>query len=94
MGLDARARRRWFGAIALGTALVMLIAGETGLKGRLSALGFLLYWLVCFALTSVAIFAAFLDVRALQNQIRREQKDLLDTTLRKIEKEAKGKGRR
>ena len=93
MGLEARARRRWFGAVALAMALAMLIGGETVLKGRLSAAGFLVYWLVCFALTSLAIFAAFLDVRALQDQIRQEQKDLLDTTLRKIEKEAKGKGR-
>jgi hypothetical protein len=93
MALDARARRRWFGAAALIVALGMLVAGETVLRGQLSPEGFLLYWLVCFALTSSAIFAAFLDVRALQQQIRQEQRDLLDTTLKKIEKEAKGKRR-
>jgi hypothetical protein len=91
MGLDARARRRWFGGAALAAALGMLIAGETVLRGRLSAESFLLYWLVCFLLTGSAIFAAFLDVRALQREIRREQRDLLDVTLEKIEREARGK---
>jgi hypothetical protein len=91
VGLDARARRRWFGGVALAAALGMLIAGETVLQGRLSAESFLLYWLVCFLLTGSAIFAAFLDVRALQQQIRQEQRELLDVTLKKIEREARGK---
>jgi len=93
MGLDATARRRWLGGIALLAALVMLIGGETALKGRLSPLAFVFYWLICFALTSVAIFMAFLDVRAVQRQTRQEQRDLLDSTLRKIEKDAKSKPR-
>ena len=94
MGLDARARRRWFGGAALAAALGMLIAGETVLRGRLSAESFLLYWLVCFLLTGAAIFAAFLDVRALQREIRQEQRELLDVTLETIEKEARGKRKR
>ena len=91
MGLDVRARRRWFGAAALVGALGMLVAGETVLRGRLSVESFLLYWLVCFLLTGSAVFAAFLDVRALQREIRQEQRELLDVTLKKIEREAKGK---
>jgi hypothetical protein len=91
MRLDATARRRWFGAVALLVALVMLTAGETVLKGRLSAVGFLLYWLICFGFTTLAFLAALLDVRALSRQTREEQRELLDTTLRTIEKEAQTK---
>ncbi len=91
MGLDATARRRWFGALSLVAALAMLIGGETVFKHRLSAFGFLVYWLICFAFTSLAFLAAFLDVRALSRRTRREQRELLDTTLRTIEKEAKTK---
>ena len=93
MGLEAASRRRWFGAATLFAALAMLIAGETFLKGRLSDLAFLCYWLICFALTTLAIFIAFLDVRAVQRRVRQEQRDLLDSTLKKIERDAQGKRR-
>jgi len=42
-------------------------------------------------LTTLAIIIAFLDVRALQRRIHQEQRELLDTTLKKIECEAKNK---
>lgn len=91
MALDASARRRWLGGLVLLAAVAMLICGETGLKGKLGILAFLIYWLVCFALTGLAIMAAFLDVRALQRRIRQEQRDLFESTLKKIEAEAKTK---
>jgi len=91
MDLDATARRRWFGGIVLFAALAMLLVGETLLKGRLAGFSFLIYWLVCFALTTLAIIIAFLDVRALQRRIHQEQRELLETTLKKIEREAKNK---
>ena len=91
MDLDATARRRWFGGIVLFAALAMLLVGETLLKGRLAGSSFLIYWLVCFALTTLAIIIAFLDVRALQRRIHQEQRELLETTLKKIEREAKNK---
>ena len=87
MGMDPKTRRRWFGAVVLVAALAMLIAGETLLPGRLSNAGFLLYWLVCSALTGLAIVVAFVDVRATQRRVREEQRDLFETTLRKIEQE-------
>ena len=89
MGLDATARRRWIGALALGAALGMLVAGETILKGRLQSTGFLVYWLICFVFTGLAIVVAFLDAHALQHRTRREQRDLFEATLRQIEKEAR-----
>jgi hypothetical protein len=91
MALDASARRRWFGGLVLLAAAAMLVCGETGLKGKLGMLAFLAYWLVCLALTGLAMMIAFLDVRALQRRIRREQRDLFDSMLKKIEAEAKTK---
>jgi len=94
MALDATARRRWFGACVLLAALAMLVCGETLLKGTLRDLAFLLYWLACFALTSLAILIAFLDARALQNRTRQAQRDLFETTFKEIETEANTRPRR
>jgi hypothetical protein len=87
--MDATARRRWIGALALLGALAMLVAGETFLQGRLGAFGFLIFWLLCLGLTSVAIFAALLDFRAVQFRSREEQRRLVETTLEKIQFDAK-----
>lgn len=94
MAFDVNARRRWFGAVVLLVALGMLICGETILKGKLAELTFIAYWLACLALTSLAILIAFLDARALQRRIRREQHDLFHTTLKQIESEAESKSGR
>ena len=89
MALDATIRRRWFGAVVLLAALGMLICGETVLKGRLQDLKFIVYWLVCIALTGLAIVVAFLDALALQRRTRQEQRDLFETTLKEIQSEAR-----
>jgi len=88
MALNATARRRWFGAVVLLAALGLLICGRTVLMGRLSGLTFIAYWLVCFALTGMAILVAFLDARALQRQVRQQQRDLFESTLKQIQSEA------
>jgi hypothetical protein len=85
MGLDATARRRRFGALMLLASLGMLIAGQTILRNHLKDLGFLCYWLICFAFTGLAILAAYLDARALQRRSCREARELLQNTLNKIE---------
>ena len=91
MALDSIVRRRWVGGLALAGALAMLVGGETFLKGHLQPVAFLVYWLICFLFTGLAIVIAFLDARALQHRIRREQRDLFEATLRQIQREAKGK---
>jgi len=91
MALDASARRRWLGGLVLLAALLLLIGGETVLKDRLGLLALLLYWLACFSLTGLAVVVAFLDFRAVQRRIRQEQRDLFETTLKKIETEAGAK---
>ena len=69
----------------------MLIAGQTFLGDRLKGATYLLYWLVCFALTFCAIITAFLDIRALQRHVHEEQRGLLEGTIKKIETEAKSR---
>jgi 4-hydroxybenzoate polyprenyltransferase len=89
MALDATLRRRWFGAVVLMAALGMLICGETVLKGKLRDLTFIAYWMICFALTGMAIVVAFVDARALRRHTRKEQRDLFETTLKEIQAEAR-----
>ncbi|HZR18264.1 MAG TPA: hypothetical protein VFE51_13310 [Verrucomicrobiae bacterium] len=89
MGLDATARRRVIGALFLIAALGMLVVGQTLLKNHLRDLGFLVYWLLCFVFTGLAILVAFLDARALQYRTRREARELIEKTLGQIEKDAR-----
>jgi hypothetical protein len=89
MAADTTSRRRRLGALMLCAALGMLIAGQTILKSRLKDAGFLIYWLFCFLFTGAAILVAYLDAVTLQRRSRREARDLLQTTLNEIEKDAK-----
>ena len=93
MGLGVTARRRWLGALALLAAAAQLILGETVLKGRLENGDFMVYWLSCFALTGFAMLMAFLDLRSLRTLARSQQRELLETTLEKIEGDAEVKQR-
>jgi hypothetical protein len=91
MNLSAQGRRRWFGGIVLGVALLMLILGETVLNGKLNAAVFVVYWAACFVLTLVAVLVAFRDIKDVQRNVGREQKELLEGTISKIEREAKAR---
>jgi hypothetical protein len=91
MALDANARRRWFGAIAVLAALAMVICGETVLRDRLDPFATLIYWLVCMILTGVAVMMAFLDVRALGQRTRQEQRALFEATLKKIKSDVEAR---
>ena len=91
--MDATARRRWFGSLVLLGAVTMLVCGQTVLQGRLKPWLLVIYWPVCCLLTGLAVIAALRDVRALQNRARQEQRELLESTLKEIETEARSKGR-
>ena len=91
MGFDATTRRRWLGVLVLIAALGMLIAGETVLQSQLQNVTFVLYWLICLILTTAAIIIAFLDARALRQQTREQARDLLQSTLKEIETDAKAR---
>src|SRR5215813_11202253 len=88
MGMDETARRRWFGGLVLAGALGMLVAGETLLKGKLLGKAYWVYWLVCFFLTGLAMLVAFRDARAMLQRTGREQRDLLENTLKEIKSDA------
>ena len=88
MVLSATARRRVLGSLFLVTAVVMLVLGQTVLEGRLRGLNYVFYWMACVVMTGLAVLTALLDLRALQRRSRREQYDLLTSTLDKIDKDA------
>jgi len=66
----------------------MLVAGETVLKGKLLGKAYWVYWLVCFFLTGLAMLVAFRDARAMLQRTGREQRDLLENTLKEIKSDA------
>jgi len=80
--------------MVLSAAVVMLVAGQTFLKARLSGAVFIFYWVACFLCTVVAMVVALLDVRALQRETREKQKELLKDTIKEIESNAQTRPRR
>ena len=88
VSLEAKTRRRWFGALCLLVAIAMLVVETTALKGRIVGFVALGYWLVCFLFTVIAIGVALLDLRAVQTETRAEHRALFESTLQKIKEEA------
>lgn len=91
MILSSKTTRRRFGLICIGTAVLMLIAGETVLKSRLTGIPLLGYWLTCFVLTAVAAGVAIIDAARVRRETKEEQRALLETTLREIEREKRAR---
>jgi cobalamin biosynthesis protein CobD/CbiB len=87
MSNNTKTRRRRFGVICIVLAIVMLIAGETVLKAKLTGVALLGYWLVCLMLTVLAALAAIGDAARVGQELKAEQRSLLEETLRKIERE-------
>ena len=93
MNFNAKARRRWFGALCLVAAIAMLVAGETTPGKRLDGVAFVLYWLACFVFAALAMFTAMLDARALRREARAEQRALLETAFRGIQRKNARQGK-
>lgn len=91
MTANAKARRRWFGALCLLAALVMLVMGLTFLDARLSSVARLCYWLGCFVLTALAAGTALIDAARVRAEQREEQRALLESTLHQIEREKRSR---
>jgi hypothetical protein len=72
------------GMICLIISVVMLIVGETVLRTSLGKVPFVLYWMVCFLFTGLAMIFAFLDVFGVQRQAREQQRELLEKTIQEI----------
>ncbi len=86
--------RRWIGVISLGMVVVLLIAAETGLEGKLDAPKMLIYWGGCILLTMVSIVVALSEGRAVQRMAKKDQSELFEETLRVIEREHRQSARR
>lgn len=71
----------------LATAVLMLIVGETVLRGSLPAAGFLIYYIICLLLTAAAIMIALADARASAQRTVQEQRDLLNSTIQNLQRE-------
>lgn len=82
-------QRRIFGGVCLGGAMLLLILGQTVLKAWLAEalLVMLGYWLVCFILAAAAALVAIVDAARVRQETRAEQRALLESTLREIERE-------
>jgi hypothetical protein len=91
-GTGIRFRKR--GLSFLVAAIVMLVLGETLLRQSLAKVPFVLYWMVCFVCTGLAILFAFLDVAGVQRQAREEQRELLEKTIQEIARQKRDKGDR
>lgn len=84
MKLSWKSIRRWSGALSLVGALLMLLAGQTWLEGRLKNAAFLGYWLICFGLTFIAMFTALLDVLLVRREGRAHQRALVESTVQEV----------
>ena len=91
MPLNTTVRRRWVGVLCLGGAVLMLAAGQTVLRDRLHDIAFLVYWMICFGFTGLAVAVALLDARANRRRLREERRDLLEATLKDIQSAAQGR---
>jgi len=87
----ADARRRWFGLFFLLIAGGMLIWGLTVLAGSLKGMGFIIYWLVCFAFTGLALLIALLDLIVVRHRQREEQRDLIVKAIEDLESKKREK---
>lgn len=75
-------------------ALTMLILGETLLRGSLRPITYVLYWLVCFVLTGIALLLGAIDAHAVRKRTAQEQRELFEGTLREIQEDAVRKQRK
>jgi hypothetical protein len=69
------------GLAFLGAALLLLAAGQTLLRGHLSGLGYILYWLACLACVLAAAITALVDAWLVRQELRRQQLELIRQTL-------------
>jgi hypothetical protein len=82
------------GLIFLIISLVMLVLGETVLRSSLNKGAFVVYWMVCFLFTGLAIIFAFLDVAGVQREAREQQRELLEKTINEIARQKEMKSGR
>ena len=75
-------RRRWFGLFYLITALGMFIWGQTILEPHLRGFLYIIYWLLVFSLTILAMLTAALDIWIVRLRQRRSENDAARETFK------------
>jgi len=63
------------------------------LAGSLKGVAFIIYWLVCFAFTGLALLIALLDLMIVRHRQREEQRDLIVKAIEDLESKKKEKSR-
>jgi hypothetical protein len=86
MSLSRQSRRRLIGGIVIGTAILMVIAGEYLFKGLFSPAVMLFYWLTCFGLTVAAMIIAIVDASATARRTIEARRNLVMDTVKEIER--------
>lgn len=72
--------RRILGLVFLGLAMILLVCGLTVFAPRLEGVRFILYWLACYCLTSLALLVAFFDAWLVRARARRDEEQLVRQT--------------
>src|SRR5262245_9052694 len=88
---DTRSRRRWTGAVILGTSLLMLLLGELVLKSWFSPAVMLMWWLGCFALAAIAMIIAVAVASAVARRSLEARRELITKTVTEIETDLKSR---
>jgi hypothetical protein len=78
-----RLRRLSFGLLT--AALLLLVAGLTVLQPRLRGWGFVLYWLACFGLASLALLVALLDLLVVRLRASAARRALYEAEFGKLQ---------
>ena len=85
---------RWLAALFLVAALIMLVTGQTLLRERLHRLGFVIFWLICFVFTFLAMCLALLDAAITRHRAREEQRAFFEQTFEDIARQKETKSRK
>jgi len=76
-------RRRWIGLFFLIASAAMLTWGSTWLAPYLKGTTYLIYWLVCFLFTTLAMGTALLDMWVIRSRARQERKALAEEVFKR-----------
>lgn len=74
-----RRERRYRGLFYLGTSVWLCASGLTWLQGRLSGLGFILYWTLCAGAAILACLVALNDAVVTPVELRAEAREKSDS---------------
>jgi hypothetical protein len=89
MSVNPNQSRRRAQLLFVAVALLMVMLGLTVFGNSLKGLGALAYWLICLALTLIAMLLAFRDMREIRRQNREEKIGLMEKAFDDVTAEMK-----